>query len=301
MTSYSKFLQDDGFIILLFHGVITRQRWQVRNYNQKHVSVARFAEIIEDLAEHGTAVSMPEIVKASENGTQIPTRAFAITFDDGFENNYTLAAPVLERMNIPSTFYVTTGFIDDNAASWVDLIDQAVEAMDEITLDLPFSKLQGTFRTTEEKIELLNRIRSLIKNDSTIDPYRFAEQFRKQLGMGPFVPDSELDQKMTWEQVRQLSEHDLFTVGGHSHTHRILDFLEKEDLEHEIAISIEKVSDAIGTTPTHYSYPEGMVNCYSDRVIRLLRSHNVVCSPSAIHGTNRVGDDLFHLKRIMAA
>jgi hypothetical protein len=49
----------------------------------------------------------------------------------------------------------------------------------------------------------------------------------------------------------------------------------------------------------HYSYPEGLANCYSDRVIDLLRRQGIVCAPSAEHGVNRVGDDLFHLKRIM--
>ena len=57
----------------------------------------------------------------------MPRNAYAITFDDGFENNYSLAAPILDDFNLPATFYFSTDFIENNSMSWIDKIEYCVE------------------------------------------------------------------------------------------------------------------------------------------------------------------------------
>ena len=42
----------------------------------------------------------------------------AITLDDGYRDNYTLACPLLKRLGVPFTVYVTTGFIDNRLPMW---------------------------------------------------------------------------------------------------------------------------------------------------------------------------------------
>ena len=104
---------------------------------------------------------------------------------------------------------------------------------------------------------------------------------------------------MSWAQVRELSQNSLFTIGGHSHTHRILEYLDQTALKNEIALSLEILRKNLDTEIEHYSYPEGLEHCYSDRVIAALRDHGIICAPSAEHGLNHPGADLFRLKRIM--
>jgi len=41
-----------------------------------------------------------------------------LTFDDGYRDNYTLAYPLLKRLNVPFTVYVTIGFIDNQLPMW---------------------------------------------------------------------------------------------------------------------------------------------------------------------------------------
>jgi len=301
MTDYTRFLGEDTFAIFLFHGVIRQQRHRIRNYTRKHLELNEFEAILRSLKSEGTAVSLPEIVAATQSGAALPPGAFAITFDDGFENNHSVAAPALSALDIPATFYVTSGFIAENGASWIDLIEYAVEHTPMARLDLPYPGLTGVWTTPAEKIALLNLVRQTVKGDRAIEPYEFAAEVMRQLGVGPLVPDPELDQKMSWAQVRALSEDPLFTVGGHSHTHRILAYLETDELTREIGLSLDLVRPHVSGPLTHYSYPEGLSYCYDDRVIRLLKEQAIICSPSAEHGVNRMGDDLFHLKRVMVA
>jgi len=298
MSEYTNFLSEENFAIFLFHGVIREQRHQIRNYTKKHLEENIFARVIRELKNSGTPVSMPDIVAATLNGDQLPPKAFAITFDDGFENNYSVAAPILRDLDVPCTFYVTTGFVEVHGLSWIDKIEAVVEQTDCLRLDLPCPELTGTFQTRAQKIDLLNHIRRIVKGDRRIEPDEFAGEIARQSGASTEL-DEQLDYKMSWRQVRELHEDELFTIGGHSHTHRILEYLDDAELENEIAVSLNALTENLSGAIEHYSYPEGMSNCYSDRVIRLLRDRGIVCSPTAEDGVNRIGDDLFRLKRIM--
>lgn len=299
MNDYKTFLSDNSFAIFLFHGVIRQQRHSVRNYTAKHLLLDRFAAVVGDLAAAGTPVSVPEIVDATMNGKRLPDRSFAITFDDGFENNFSVAAPVLAELKIPATFYVTSDFIESNGASWIDIIEYVIEEKDRLNLSLPFAELSGSYAGRDQKLDLLNRIRQLVKSDSQIDPYEFAEEIKRQAGVGTIDPDQELDQKMSWDQVRELAGDPLFTIGGHGQTHRILEYLEQQDLEQEIAVCVDKLESNLGAQVRHFSYPEGLAHCYSQRVIDVMKNHGIVCAPTAEPGVNHIGDDLFRLKRMM--
>jgi peptidoglycan/xylan/chitin deacetylase (PgdA/CDA1 family) len=298
MRGYSSLLQDGAFVIFLFHGVIRAPRGTVRNYTSKHLLQDRFTSVLRELISNGVPVSMDGIVEATSQGIALPDRAFAITFDDGFENNYSVAAPILRDQGIPATFYITTGFIDTNSLSWIDMIEQAVETAADIHLDLDFVSPDRNYRTREDRIELLDRIRTHVKAQPAVDPYVFASEVCRQLNAQQIVPDPCLDQKMSWDQVRALHQDPLFTIGGHSHTHRILSFLDPSELEREISVSLKKLRDGLGAPVAHYSYPEGLAHCYSEEVIAELQRQGVACAPTAETGVNRVGDDLFRLKRV---
>ena len=299
MSSYSQFIQDDRFVIFLLHGVIPQQVHRVRNYTKKHLQRDRFVSILSDLCIHGTPVSMSDIVEATCGQLVLPHRAFAITFDDGFENNYSVAAPILEEFSVPATFYITTDFVESNRPSWIDMVEYAVEKRRKFDLRLPSIGISGKYETEQEKFFLLNEIRRLVKSNAKLDPYEVANEVWVQLKVKDFTPDLGLDQKMTWDQVRKLSQDQLFTIGGHSHTHQILEYLPQPELEKEIGVSMEKLGRELDYPIKHYSYPEGLEDCYSDRVINVLKQHGIICAPSAMHGENCIGDDLFHLKRIM--
>ena len=103
---------------------------------------------------------------------------------------------------------------------------------------------------------------------------------------------------MSWRQVREISNHNLFTIGGHSHSHQILSFLNNNEMEKDIDKSFELISKNLKLKPHHYSYPEGLIHCFNEDIINHLKSHGVVCAPSAINGINNHMSDLFYLKRV---
>ena len=104
-------LTTDGLAIFLFHGVVRQSRYAVRNCTGKHMERDRFYRIVEGIKHADRALSMDDVVEHCSSGRSFPPRAFAVTFDDGFENNFSIAAPILKEFSVPATFYITTGFV----------------------------------------------------------------------------------------------------------------------------------------------------------------------------------------------
>jgi len=57
----------------------------------------------------------------------LPRRALSITFDDGYGDNEQLAAPLLKRLGLSATFFVTTGFLN-GTCMWNDRVIEAIRA-----------------------------------------------------------------------------------------------------------------------------------------------------------------------------
>lgn len=70
------------------------------------ISPARFEQQLQWLARSGRVVSLEQTLKPTRG------RAIAITFDDGYRDNLTVALPLLEKYNVPMTLFVVAGFLD---------------------------------------------------------------------------------------------------------------------------------------------------------------------------------------------
>jgi peptidoglycan/xylan/chitin deacetylase (PgdA/CDA1 family) len=300
VISPAPLLGPESAVVFLFHGVLREARETgVRNYTGKHLPLPAFESFLDELLDVGSALSIEQVTAAANGSAPFPDNGFAITFDDGFANNLGTAAPALESRGIPATFYVTTDFVDRQQCSWIDLIEFAVDRVQGATLTLPF--LEATLGTHEDKIAALDVIRARAKSDPAIDPYALAADVWRQVGVTEFVADEELDRKLTWDDVRTLAAHSLFTVGGHGATHRVLSHLDERGLEQEIEGSLDLLDRETGVRTMHFSYPEGSPSSYSNAVVDRLRRRGVSSAVAVLAGAIRRGDDPFALKRTLVA
>jgi peptidoglycan/xylan/chitin deacetylase (PgdA/CDA1 family) len=293
-------LSETNVAIFLFHGVIRKNIHSVCNYTGKHIEAELFLECMKKLSKSGVALSMDEILYNCSNTKHFPPNSFAITFDDGFENNISVAAPILVDLKIPSMIYVTSGFVDENGMSWIDRIELAVEEAPTQEIKVQWNDQTYRIDSVESRIDFLRNVRKYVKNTPNCDANSFADELCLMLGKSEKEKSKdELFLKMSWDQVKTANESEFISIGGHSHTHEILSFLSEDQLSHEIDLSLQLLNDHAGVSPTHYSYPEGLKHCFSDRVINVLKSRGVKCCPTAIDGINDQYSDPFHLKRVM--
>ena len=83
------------------------------------IDVPMFERYCRFFRDHFHVVPLRDIVTRLEQGRRL-NRELAITFDDGYLDNFDNAAPVLERMSLPATFFVVTRWIGTNIVPWWD-------------------------------------------------------------------------------------------------------------------------------------------------------------------------------------
>ena len=201
---------------------------------------------------------MNEIIFMIKKKQTIPKRSFVITFDDGFENNYSVAAPMLDDLNIPATFYFSTDFIENNSMSWIDKIEYCFEK-DKKMRSLEVNNI-GNFdiSTIKKKIDCLDVIRSKVKSNFKINVETLVKNIFKKFKLKIINHSNEdLDRKINWRKINLLNKNKLFTIGGHSHIHMPLTYFSNKNAQYQILKSIELFKKNTNINLRHYSYPEG--------------------------------------------
>jgi peptidoglycan/xylan/chitin deacetylase (PgdA/CDA1 family) len=295
---YVSLLKEDTFVIYLFHGVVEKSDYEVRNYTRKHLKKDEFCALIKSLKSRGYVLTMDEIVDNHRRNKKCPKYSYAITFDDGFENNFSVAAPILFDLNIPAIFYVSTELIQKNSMTWTDKVEYCIEQIDSGSLHIDWLTKPVVFNSKSSKIEFIEMLRNTVKANADIDTEELVVNIYNQCDLDPIIQSEDpLDKKMSWKQVQTLHEETRFTVGGHSHRHVNMAFLGEDELNYEVSKSIYLMKEKAGINTCHYAYPEGLEHCFSDKVIETLRKYGVVCCPTAIEGVNNNITDLFYLRR----
>ena len=101
--------------ILTYHRVLPRAEAASASYPGMYVTAESFAAQIKYLTNEASLVTLNWLLEALEFGRAIPKRTVAITFDDGWRDNYQFAFPILKQFGAPATIFVPTAFIGANS------------------------------------------------------------------------------------------------------------------------------------------------------------------------------------------
>lgn len=91
-----------------------------------------FARQLDFMAAHGDFVSLDDAVRMLESGDAIDGRYFCVTFDDGFKNWITNAAPILADKKAPATFFVVTRYVGTSPQRDRELLKRFYSAGDKL-------------------------------------------------------------------------------------------------------------------------------------------------------------------------
>ena len=263
------------------------------------VNVEPFEKQIQWLSRHFNIVSIDEIIKHIKGEIKLSGRVAAVTFDGGYAGNYKYAFPVLKRYNAPATIYITTEPIDDNIPWERKLLYlMSLTKKDRFTI---------IFDGKEHNFEIKNSTQlSIVKNK--IQNHMFSltpaarENRLKQLSHELGVDRSCFAEKLflSWNQINEMNKDPLITIGSHTLTHRILTKISYADAKKEIFESKLYIEKMLGETITSFCYPDGH---FSKRIIDLVKnagytSSLAVVTPEIKNDLNKIGDDVFQLRRL---
>lgn len=191
-----------------------------------------------------------QAVEMLQAGT-IPPRAAAITFDDGYADNEAVAAPILRRLGMTATFFVSTGYVDGDCM-WNDRVVEALRACRCAELDLRELGLgRYALATLEERRQA---VISLILDVKHFEAERRASVVQEIVRLTGAVEPRGL--MMNPDQVRNLRTLGM-DVGAHTVTHPILTRVSAEVARAEILGSRQRLEDVLQQPVPLFAYPNG--------------------------------------------
>lgn len=221
----------------------------------------------------------------------LPPRAAAVTFDDGYCDNLTLAVPILERYQLPATVFVASDFLD-GGRMWNDTIIEAVRSGPQL-LELADIGL-GSIELTDEASRI--RAASALLRQLKYLPHERRLAIAEEIGerCGASLPS---DLMLTTDEVRKLYAAGI-DIGGHTLSHPILSKLNDQSARIEIAENRERLTDIIRAPVRVFAYPNGRPGYdYSATHVRMVRECGYSGAVSTESGTSTSSIDRYQLRR----
>ena len=240
-----------GERILLFHGIDAVGETR---YNSRFISKVFFEEFIKYITTHYHVISLDDFYQKK---FKKDTLNIAITFDDGYLNNYTYAVPILEKYNVPASFYITT-IHKKTPYLWADFLDLVSYHTDK--QDVIFER--NLYRKNDKKEFIWNGVS--LKNVAKALPYTVLEllykTFENDWKALPPEDFGEYWQLMNETQIKEIANHPLFTISAHGETHASLIDIPLEAAKQEILNSKKQLETICEQPITEFAFPFGFYN-----------------------------------------
>lgn len=274
--------------ILAYHRVMPVPDPETYEFDMELISTPpdEFREQMLRLKKYFRPMRLTDVVAALDAGEALPPDTVAVTFDDGYDDNYRVAAPILADVGVPATFFVSTGHIDTGTPYSYDwlvhmiLVTKAPRlVLPELGIDVPLP----AERTLRRRIagNVLLRMKWLDAHGQSAMTERLEHEWdMPSLGARPVDC-----RPMTWDQVREMEAAGL-EFGSHGVHHRMLARLPIEEMEAEILESKRTLDRELRNPAVLMSYPVGGDRAYNEAVIAATRKAGFQLACSYICGTN---------------
>ena len=222
----------------------------------------------------------------------LPARAACITFDDGYADNEQTALPILKRLGLPATFFVSTGF-SDGGIMFNDGVIEAVRLAPAGTHDLSRLNL-GRYSLGDHtsRRAAIDALLAQIKYRTVRERNALVEELAEV--MQTTLPNNLM---MVATQIKRLHDEGM-EIGGHTVNHPILSVLDEQQARAEIIGGKRRLEEITGTPVTLFAYPNGKPGRdYGPRDMELVRRAGFTAAVSTTAGAANRASDLFQLPR----
>ena len=287
LTSLRRVLRKD-LRILAYHRVLAVADPDAFAFDLNEISASpeQFRAQMQLVKRRYNPMSFHELIAAMDSGRPLPPRPVIVTFDDGYDDNYHVAFPILRELGMSAMFFVSTGHIDSGmpyAYDWLVHMLCRTRAtrlqVDELAFDQALPATLAGRRALGK--ELLFHLKAL---DATAQAAVIA-----RLGDAWGMPPARHAQcrPMTWDQLREMRAAGM-EVGSHGVHHHILAKLSPVAMVAEVGESMRTLQRELDAPIEVLSYPVGGPDSYNEQVIQAAREAGFRMACNYVTGVNRL-------------
>lgn len=274
--------------ILAYHRVMPLPDPQTYDFDLELISTSpeRFRGQMQLVKQRFHPMRLTDVAAALDAGDALPPDAMVVTFDDGYDDNYHIAYPILQELGIPATFFVSTGHIDTGRSFAYDWLVHMILLATAPRLVLPELGMDLTMpETRDERRALAGKVLLSMKNIGALDQSAMIARLEHEWQMPSDVARPEVCRPMTWAQLREMQAAG-FEIGSHGVHHRMLAKLPPDEMESEVRQSRAALERELGPATMLMSYPVGGDRAFDQRVIEATSAAGFQLAVCYICGTN---------------
>lgn len=273
--------------ILIFHRVHARPD----RLFPEEPDCRRFDEILGWLKSWFNIIPLDQAIQRLPRD-ELPARAAAITFDDGYADNFTQALPILKRHGLHATIFVATGFLD-GGRMWNDTLIESVRRTEQAFIDAqPLMLDDLPVGTLAEKRSTLHKLIPAIKHLAPREREAAVASIARSARV--VLPD---DLMLSTRQVKALRQSGM-GIGAHTVSHPILAVTDAKKAREEISASRDALQTILGERIGLFAYPNGKTDAdYRRTHVDMVRSLGFDAAVTTQPGACHAESSLYELPR----
>ncbi|MBD3316915.1 MAG: polysaccharide deacetylase family protein [Chitinivibrionales bacterium] len=222
------------------------------------VSPARLESLLKLIATYANPISLPKAISHIYDRRAFKPRTVALTFDDGYADNYTVAFPLLQKHSIPATIFLATGYIGGERNLWWDEVEYFFRLPNASQL-LEYAAIPKSIRTIMRDQVQTQWDREKAARFIRRELYRIPHNERIALvdGLWNCLTQDEKPSPLMldWSQVKAMNG--LISFGSHTVTHVFADQVDATKLGWELRESKTTIEERTGVSCDGIAYPAG--------------------------------------------
>ena len=253
------------------------------------------------LKQYFNIIKLSDWIQLKLDGKKLPPRACAITFDDGWADNFEFAFPILKEQNVPATIFLVSDMIGTNEAFWPERLARLITTVSnsypqywshpelEWLQNKPTNYHFSAIPPTQEE---LSELITSAKNYSDQEILDRLDHIEKTLAL---KTEDHSPSLLNWQQLTEMMASGLIEAGSHTCRHvRLNKRTPKELLRNEIINSKEKIEKHIGQSVKTFCFPNGD---FCPEALTLIKQ-TYACAVTTKSGWNTADTDNHLLQRI---
>lgn len=255
-----------------------------------------FAMHLRELRRHFEFVHLDDWI-ARSGSSALPKLACAITFDDGWRDNYQYAWPVLREMRVPATIYLVSDLIDSDSTYWPTQLARTLlrNSLDAV-LERAAPELRSVLVAHADALRSPDVSRRREAVDHVIHECKRLQDAWLQVAVADLDPRSAGQRDIVSRQeIAEMGQEDLVRFGSHTRRHQRLGSVNDPDLlDDEIAGSKRILETITGKPVRTFCFPNGEQSALARATIE----RNYMAAVTTVGGWNGIDSDRMALRRI---